>query len=177
MAINAAGDTLFALLEGTVVGDPAKALRISAFDIDTEQYTGRQWLYKLDAAGTSIGDMTAVNDHQFLVIERNGTETVRFKKIFLIDLDAVDSDGYVGKTELVDLMNIADPHDLNLDGHDVFTFPFVTIEDVLVLDADTILVINDNNYPGSSRDPGVPDPSEFLLIRLDKPLPVAAVLR
>ncbi len=32
--------------------------------------------------------MTAINDHQFLVIERNGTETPRFKKIYLIDLNA-----------------------------------------------------------------------------------------
>lgn len=173
MAINAAGDTLYTLLEGTVVGDAPKSLRINAFSVDTEQYTGQQWLYKLDAAGTNIGDMTAVNEHQFLVIERNGTEAVRFKKIFLIDLSVVDAEGYVGKTEVADLMNLADPHDLNLDGKDVFTFPFVTIEDVLVLDANTILVMNDNNYPGSSRDPGIADPNEFLMIKLDTPLNVA----
>lgn len=170
MAINAAGDTLYTLLEGTVVGDAPGSLRINAFSVDSESYTGQQWLYKLDAAGTNIGDMTAVNDHQFLVIERNGTQEPRFKKIFLIDLNVVDANGYVGKTEVVDLMNVADPHDLNQDGKTVFTFPFVTIEDVLVLDARTILVINDNNYPGSSRDPGVPDPTEFLLITLDQPL-------
>jgi hypothetical protein len=35
-------------------------------------------------------------------------------------------------------------------------------------------VINDNNYPGSSRVPGEPDPTEFLQIRLDQPLPVTA---
>lgn len=170
MAINAAGDTLYTLLEGTVVGDAAGSLRINAFSVDTESYTGQQWLYKLDAAGTNIGDMTAVNDHQFLVIERNGTQEPRFKKIFLIDLSVVDANGYVSKTEVVDLMNLADPHDLNQDGKTVFTFPFVTIEDVLVLDAQTLLVMNDNNYPGSSRDAGVPDPNEFLLIKLDQPL-------
>ncbi|MGM9490826.1 esterase-like activity of phytase family protein [Ideonella sp. YS5] len=172
MAIDAAGRTLFTLLEGTVAGDPARSLRINAFDIRSAAYTGEQWLYKLDPQGTNIGDMTAVNDHQFLVIERNGTETPRFKKIFLIDLDVVDGEGFVGKTELVDLMNVADPHDLNQDGQSVFTFPFVTIEDVLVLDAKTLLVINDNNYPGSSRDAGIPDPTEFLRIVLDAELPV-----
>jgi hypothetical protein len=174
MAINAAGDKLYTLLEGTVVGDAPKTLRISEFSVDSESYTGKQWLYALEAAGTNIGDMTAVNDHQFLVIERNGTEAVRFKRIYLVDLDVVDAEGHVQKTLVVDLMDIADPHDLNGDGADVFTFPFVTIEDVLVLDAQTLLVINDNNYPGSSRVPGEPDPTEFLQIRLAEPLPVTA---
>ncbi len=172
MAIDASGRTLFTLLEGTVTGDPTGSLRINAFDIDGAAYTGQQWLYKLEPQGTNIGDMTAVNDHQFLVIERNGTETPRFKKIYLIDLNVVDGGGFVAKTEVVDLMNVADPHDLNQDGQTTFTFPFVTIEDVLVLDAHTLLVINDNNYPGSSRDAGVPDPTEFLRITLDQALPV-----
>jgi hypothetical protein len=171
LAINAAGDTLYALLEGTVVGDVARSLRINEFSIDQEAYTGKKWLYSLDPSGTNIGDMTAVNSHQFIVIERNGTQEPRFKKLFLIDLDIVDpTTGFVQKTELVDLMNIADPHDLNADGQTVFTFPFVTIEDVLVLDAKTLLVMNDDNYPGSSRTAGVPDPNEFLKIRLDQKL-------
>lgn len=172
MAIDASGETLFTLLEGTVTGDPARSLRINAFDVQAAAYTGEQWLYRLDPAGTNIGDMTAVNDHQFLVIERNGTETPRFKKIYLIDLNVLDAEGFVSKTEVVDLMNLADPHDLNQDGQTVFTFPFVTIEDVLVLDEKTLLVINDNNYPGSSRDAGIPDPTEFLRIALETALPV-----
>ena len=173
MAINAAGDKLYALLEGTVTGDPAKALRINEFDVDSEAYTGKRWLYKLEPQGTNIGDMTAVNDHQFLVIERNGTDDVRFKKIFMVDLDVVDADGNAQKTEIADLMNLADPHDLNQDGSDLFTFPWVTIEDVLVLDPQTLLVINDNNYPGSSKVANTPDVTEFLQIRLDQPLPVS----
>ena len=173
LAINPAGDTLFTLLEGTVTGDPAGSLRIDAFDVEASAYTGQRWLYRLEPQGTNIGDMTAVNDHQFLVIERNGTETLRFKKIYLIDLNDVDAQGFVRKTEVADLMNLDDPHDLNEDGRTLFTFPFVTIEDVLVIDAQTLLVINDNNYPGSSRDAGVPDPNEFLLVRLDTPLALA----
>lgn len=172
MAIDAAGKHLFTLLEGTVTGDPVGSLRINRFDIRTGAYTGQQWLYKLEPQGTNIGDMTAVNEHQFLVIERNGTENPRFKKVYLIDLNALDADGFVSKTEVVDLMNVADPHDLNQDGQTTFTFPFVTIEDVLVLDANTLLVINDNNYPGSSRVDGEPDPTEFLRLALEVALPV-----
>ena len=175
MAINPAGDRLYTLLEGTVAGDPAKSLRINAFDVNTERYTGQQWVYQLEAQGTNIGDMTAINDHEFVVIERNGgtaTSGTPFKKIFRIDLNATDGAGHVAKTELVDLMNIADPHDLNGDGSTTFTFPFVTIESVLILDANTLLVANDNNYPGTGgRVAGVSDNTEFLKIHLASPVP------
>jgi len=177
MAINQAGDTLFTLLEGTVTGDAARSLRINAFNVDREAYTGDQWLYQLDTLGTNIGDMTAINDHEFLVIERNNntatTAGAPFKKIFKIDLNKKNANGFVDKQEVVDLMNIADPDDLNGDGSSTFTFPFVTIEDVLMLDSQTLLVINDNNYPGvGGRNLGS-DNTEFLKIRLSEPLMAA----
>ncbi len=176
MAINPAGDRLFTLLEGTVTGDAAKTLRINEFSIDSEAYTGANWRYKLETAGTAIGDMTAISDHEFLVIERNGgtatNGTTPFKKIYKIDLNQTDAAGNVLKTEIVDLMNIADPNDLNGDGSTTFTFPYVTIEDVLVLDSNTLLVINDNNYPGTGgRVAGMSDPTEFLRITLASPVP------
>lgn len=178
MAINPNGDRLYTLLEGTVQGDPAKTLRINAFDVMTEAYTGQQWNYKLDAAGTNIGDMTAINDHEFLIIERNGataTSGTPFKKIFKIDLNQVDASGNVLKTEVVNLMDIADPNDLNRDGSAAFTFPFTTIESVLILDANTLLVANDNNYPGTGgRDLGS-DNTEFLKIHLNQALNVSPV--
>ena len=115
--------------------------------------------------------MTAINDHQFLVIERNGmtatsTSGTPFKKIFIADLTASPRAASRSKTELVDLMNIADPHDLNGDGQAIFTFPYVTIESVLILDPSTLLVINDNNYPGAGGRDTSSDNTEFLKIRL-----------
>jgi len=176
MAINAAGDRLYTLLEGTVAGDPAKTLRINEFNVDTESYTGASWRYKLDAQGTNIGDMTAINDHEFIVIERNGNTATSggtpFKRLYKIDINQVDADGNVSKTLLVDLMDIADPFDLNGDGSTAFTFPYVTIEDILVLDANTLLVINDNNYPGTGGRDLNSDPTEFLRISLDARLNV-----
>lgn len=176
MAINRSRDKLYPLLEGTVTGDPVKSLRIDEFDIRSESYTGRNFLYALDALGTNIGDMTAINDQQFLVIERNGntatTPDAPFKRIFVIDLSKTDANGYVAKRELVDLMNIADPHDLNGDGSSLFTFPYVTIESVLIVDPKTLLVINDNNFPGGGGRSAAPDISEFLMLRLERPLPV-----
>jgi hypothetical protein len=176
MALNASRTKLYPLLEGTVTGDPARTLRISEFDLASEKYTGRTLLYPLDTLGTNIGDMTAVNDHEFLVIERNGntatTAGAPFKRIYLVDLDVVKADGTVKKTELVDLMNVADPHDLDRDGSRVFTFPYVTIESVLILDPRTLLVLNDNNFPGTGGRNAQPDPTEVLRIRLDRPLDV-----
>jgi hypothetical protein len=174
MAINHSGDKLYTLLEGTVTGDPAKSLRISEFSIDNEAYTGNSFLYKLDALGTNIGDMTAISDTLFMVIERNGgtgTSGTPFKKIFTVDATQIDANGFAKKTELVDLMNIADPHDLNGDGSTTFTFPYVTIEDVLLVNPSTILVMNDNNFPGGGGRSASPDINEFLMINLATPVP------
>ena len=87
-----------------------------------------------------------------------------------VEIKIVDADGNVDKVEIVDLMNIADPHDLNGDGSATFTFPYVTIEDILILDSTTILVMNDNNFPGGGGRTAAPDINEFLKIKLDKPL-------
>jgi glycerophosphoryl diester phosphodiesterase len=176
MAINPAKDTLYPLLEGTVKGDPAGALRIYEFDLVSGQYQGITGFYRLDDPGHAIGDFTAINENEYLVIERDGGqgETALFKKIFKVDLSQIDENGYVAKEEVVDLLNISDPNDLNGDGSTTFTFPFVTIEDVLVIDENTILVANDNNYPFSEgRSPVEIDNNEIIQLGLDKPLNIA----
>ncbi len=174
LALNKSGDKLYTLLERTVAGDAAGTLRINEFDIATEAYTGKQFVYPLDAAGTNIGDMTAVDDTRFIVLERNGgtatNGTAPFKKVYLIDIEGVAAGGTVAKTELVDLMNLADPDDLNGDGSTVFTFPYVTIENVLVLNNRTLLVVNDNNFPYGGGRALASDNTEFLRITLAQPL-------
>ena len=171
MAIDRSGTRLYTLLEGRVAGDPEKNRRINEFDLAQERYTGRSFVYALDPNGTNIGDMVAVDDHRFIVLERNGSTATSpnptpFKKVFLIDLKGVPDGGTARKTELVDLMNLADPFDLNADGKNVFTFPYTTIEDVLVLDARTLLVVNDNNFPYGGGRELASDNTEFLKIRL-----------
>lgn len=174
MAINKRGDKLYTLLEKTVSGDAAKTLRINEFDIRKGAYTGIDYRYRLEADGTAIGDMTAIDDHRFIVIERNGCTATSgctpFKKLFIADIAGVADGGEAVKTELVDLMNIADPHDLNGDGNTRFSFPYVTIEDVLVLDANTLVVINDNNFPYGGGRELASDNTEFLKIHLANPI-------
>jgi glycerophosphoryl diester phosphodiesterase len=70
-------------------------------------------------------------------------------------------------------MEIADPNGISLPGRPgdiglgtTFSFPYVTIEDVLPLDAKRLLVINDNNFPFSTgRNPGLPDYNDFIVVR------------
>lgn len=178
MALNASGDKLYALLEKAINGDPVRErLIISEFHLRSRQYTGKTFGYLMESPSNAIGDFTALTDHQFIIIERDGgqgdasdqrfTTPARFKKIFKVDLERLDANGNLLKEEIVDLMNIYDPRDIAGDGkqNTVFTFPFVTIEDVLVLDNNRLLVINDNNYPGSAgRQFGVSDDNEFIVI-------------
>ncbi|MDJ0692845.1 glycerophosphodiester phosphodiesterase family protein [Mastigocoleus sp. MO_188.B34] len=171
MAFSSDRTKAYPLLEGTVVGDPENSLRIYEFDLQSGEYTGLVGYYPT-TDGNPIGDFTPINDHEFLVIERDGGQgdAAEFKKIFKIDISKVDENGFVEKEEIVDLLNIDDPNDLNGDGETTFKFPFVTIEDVLVVDENTILVANDNNYPFSvGRGPDI-DNNEVILLELDQPL-------
>src|SRR5262249_12094785 len=110
-----------------------------------------------------------------LVAERDQNQGAasKFKRVYLIDLNQVDADGFVKKTLVADLLNIPDPHDRGGNGTSggVFSFPFITIEDIIPSNADSMRVGNDSNYPFSAgRTPGVPDDDEMALIRLDQPL-------
>lgn len=171
MAFSPDRSTLYPLLEGTVDGDPENALRIYEFDVESSSFDGLVGYYPT-TDGNPIGDFTPINDTEFLVIERDNDEgeEAEFKKIFKIDLSQIDENGFVEKTEVVDLLNIEDPKDLNGDGETTYDMPFVTIEDVVVIDEDTILVANDNNYPFSMGREGDIDNNEVVLIDLMQPL-------
>lgn len=179
MALGPEGRYLYPLLEGRVVGDPEQDLRIHQYDTRSRRYTARMWRLRLEHPGNAIGDLIAVDDDRFIVIERDGGQgpTARFKALFLLDRRDKDRDGYVDKTLLVNLMAVPDPRGLGSDGA-FFRFPFETIEDVVIVDDHTLAVLNDNNFPFSSgRTPGSPDDNEMILIRLDTPLEAARRFR
>ena len=172
MAFSPDRQTIYPMLEGTVVGDPAGSVRIYKFDVASESYQGLVGRYQLASTSNAIGDFTPINNNEFLVIERdnNQASTAAFKKIFKVDLGKIDANGFVSKEEVANLLNIQDPKDLNGDGKTTYNMPFQTIEDVLVIDSKTILVANDNNYPFSiGRPPGI-DNNEMVVLELDKPL-------
>ena len=172
MAASPDGKTLYPLLEKTVSSDANGSLRIYSFDVGTSKYTGLVGYYRMDKPVHAIGDITPINDHEFIVIERDGTEgsELGFKKLFKVDINQIDTNGFVVKTEIANLMSIDDPNDLNKDGKLTYSMPFVTIENALVLDETSVLVANDNNYPFSKGRPPAIDNNEMVVIKLSTPL-------
>ncbi len=181
------GFKLYTLLEKPLIDGPEQQLLISEFDMRTKQYTGNVYGYQLDARGTAIGDFVLFDNRTGLVIERDGSQgdLGGYKAIHEIKL--VSANRLVKKELVVDLLNIPDPDGVGGEavpgdigvGSGTFAFPFVTIEDVVVFDRNTIGVLNDNNYPFSigrhigDEAAGIeprPDDNEFIVIELEQPL-------
>ncbi len=177
MTTNPSRTRIYLLLEGTVVGDPPRTLRLLEFDPAARRFVGLVGLYPLDDPANAIGDMAVVNENEYLVLERDGRqgEEARIKRIYKVDLTRKDANGILAKELVADLLNIADPLGLAPSTQDgVFRFPFFTIENLIVLSPDTVLVANDNNYPATGgRGPEVKDNTEFIWLRLATPLRLA----
>jgi hypothetical protein len=172
LAISRDGTTLYPLLEGTVTGDTAGDLRVYEFDRRRAAFTERRWTYRMETAALSVADLVTVGRDRFLTIERDqlSGDAAAIKKVYLVDLADRDQDGAADKTEVVDLLNIANPHELGTPGT-TFRFPFFTIEALTVFDDRTIGVLNDNNFPfDAARVAGRADDNEFIKVRLPRGL-------
>lgn len=185
MAISANGERLYPMLEGSTAEDKAAGrasdLRIFEVALDTDSgptFTGKQWRYRMEHPGNSIGDLIALNGNEFLVIERDGGAgpNARFKAVFRLDLKDRDNDGYADKELLVNLLAVPDPKNVGGLGA-YFPFSFETIENISAIDQHTIAVMNDNNFPNTGgRSATAPDPDEYIEIRVDQPLDIDARL-
>ena len=167
-------------------------LRVLEFDVATEKWTGRHWKYVLEANGLAIGDFNMIDATTALVIERDNGEgtpdkacpTVngaiqraencfhdlpKIKRVYKIEMTEANVNNPVRKIGYINLLAINDPQNLarkpKQDGK--LSFPFFTIENVDIVDADHIIVGNDNNLPfSSSRNPNEADDNEFVLLRV-----------
>jgi hypothetical protein len=183
-ALSADGTKLYTMLEGAMQGDAiGNRLLIQEFDLATKAYTGVFFFYPMHSFDHAIGEITALNENEYIVIERDNNEgaNARFKRIYVVDFSKPSKEMFLSKRLVLDLMNIKDTAGLTkaeegaLGLGETFTFPFVTIESVYPVDNNTLLVVNDNNYPFSAgRRPGVPDDTEFILVTLPTPLNVTA---
>jgi hypothetical protein len=180
MARSIDGKTLYPMLEGALRNDPDVRRRIlNEFDLRSRAYTGRTWQYHVDAAfpDAVIGDLTALDEHRFVLIERDDGQgaDARQKKVFLIDLRRIDAQGFLEKRLVVDLLHIRDPNGVSLPARpgefgvgDPFSFPLQSVESLEVLGGERLLVGSDNNYPFSdgrwiARDR--PDDTELIVVR------------
>ena len=167
-----------------MIGDDDQSRRIIyEFDLKAEEFTGRKFFYRVEDPKYAIGELVAIDENRFLVIERDGKqgEAARLKKLFEIDITRVDAEGYVYKQKVTDLLDIRDPGRISLPGREgdigigrIFTFPFVTIEAVAIIAPDTLVLTNDNNFPfpdwSTGRNPDRLDDTEIIKIRLLNPL-------
>ncbi len=172
-------------------------LRVLEFSVPRMAWTGRSVRYRLEPGATAIGDFNFIDATRALVIERDNGEgdpglacgqgvrpsaqapcfplPARFKRVYLVDLAQTDAEGFVRKIGHIDLMAIRDTEgvarvrgDLPPNApRDRFTFPFFTIENVAAVDADHIIVGNDNNLPFSAgRHFFQADANEMILLRV-----------
>jgi hypothetical protein len=180
MARSIDGKRLYPMLEGALRNDADPRRRIiNEFDLGAERYTGRSWAYHTDAAfpDAVIGDMTALDEHRFVLIERDDDQgaAARQKKIYEIDLRRTDAEGFLVKRLVLDLLDIPDPAGISTPARpgefgvgDPFSFPLQSVESLEVLAGERLLIANDNNYPFSdgrwtARDR--PDDTELIVVR------------
>ncbi|MDV2470365.1 esterase-like activity of phytase family protein [Acinetobacter chinensis] len=179
MALSKNGLYLYPLLEKPLKGhETEKKLLIFQFDLQTKSYTGKFWYFQLNPKASNIGDFQLFDDKSGIIIERDATQNRLdgYKKLIKVELGEPGT--VVRREDLVDLMNIANPHHLSgtprkgdTGTGKIFAFPFETIEDVIIENNHTLTVLNDNNFPGSSgRNAERADDNEMIQIKLPKAL-------
>jgi glycerophosphoryl diester phosphodiesterase len=182
MGGSADGKHLYPILEGAFTDDADQRRRwIYEFDTTSGQYTGQRWAYQTDEASNFAGDAFTVKKGKLLVDERDNYDgpAAVFKRIYEVDLNHIDAQGFVEKSLVVDLLKIANPDGIGRTTSpgaygvsDPFSFPFVSVETVVQLRDGNLLTANDNNYPGDdARIPGTPDDTEMVIIDPDVKAP------
>ena len=166
---------------GALRNDPDPRHRaVHEFDLRTRAYTARTWHYRADAAfpAALIGDFTALDEHRFVLIERDDAQgaEARQKSVYMIDLRNADAGGVLEKRLVLDLLDILDPAGVSMPARagefgvgNPFSFPLQSVESLEVLDGERLLIANDNNYPFSDgrwtqRDR--PDDAELIVVRV-----------
>ena len=182
---------LWALLEQPLRNEDGTSeafLRLLQLDPATGAWTGEERHFAYTEGATAIGDINFISDTRALIIERDNNQGLAdracaegtlpadakgcfpvpaaVKRVTLVEFGEGQD---LERLRQIDLMDIADPEGLGAgtaDGR--FSFPFQTIESVVMDGPEHILLANDNNLPFSSgRDPDLPDNNE--MIRLHVP--------
>lgn len=197
LAMSKDGTKLYGLLEGPLYledgsvekADGLTALRIIELDAASKAWTGKTWLYPLSEGGEAIGDFNMIDETTALVIERDNGAGVadkacadpkapapdcfavpaKHKRIYKIEMTDNMAGKAVRKIGYIDLMKIEDPDNKKRQGggDGFYDMPFVTIENVDVVDPTHIIVGNDNNLPFSAgRALDKADDSEFVLLEV-----------
>lgn len=175
-----------AALKGSEATDGRAYTRILEFSVAEGRYTGRWWRYELGDNANVVADLAMVDADSAVLIERDDAsegskdqacdtepkpdcfnKPAAFKRVVKIVFG--DSGTAVKKAAYVDLTEMSDPDrkarlGARKDGK--FELPHLGPEGLAVVDAEHIVVVNDNNFPYSmGRRLGQPDDNEITLIR------------
>ena len=168
LAITPDGTMLVGIMQASLAQDKNKVVRIVTIDIATG--VTREYAYQL-TSGTGVSEIVAINNHQFLVDERDGKglgdgTVAGVKQLFRIDLaGATEVSGLTGSAaHQIDLKNAAVPKALVLDIVGVLNANGITSDqipakieglafgnDVVIggITQHTLFVANDNDFvPG-----------------------------
>ncbi len=175
LAITPDGRTLVGIMQANLEQDKKNSLRIVT--VDTRTGATHEYAYKL-TDGSGVSDIVAVNDHQFLIDERDGsgladaplqTDTAsaaKVKKLYLIDLDnAQDVTNLSGDLSAYAVSKNATPfldvvNKLNAAGINSYLIPskiegIAFGQDVVIngVTKHTLFVANDNDFLTTAADP------------------------
>jgi hypothetical protein len=174
MALSEDRRKLYPTLEGPVTGDDPTTRRMYEFDLREHEYTETRRTYGLADPSHLVSDLTALDERRLVALERDnfqGAAAVH-KRGFVVDLHRTEDDGTLVKRPVVDLLDLADPALISLPGRpgdiglgDPFSMPYVTIEAVLPLGRGRVAIVNDTNFGSTGRNPGLPDYSDFIVVR------------
>ncbi|MEU8242540.1 esterase-like activity of phytase family protein [Actinoplanes missouriensis] len=175
LAVSRDGKTLYPILEGARTDDADQRRRIVyEFSVPAGRYTGRTWSLRVDDPSLVVGDAAVLDSRRILFIERDNAMGVqsRVKRLVVTDLDRASDAGVLPRRTAADLLRIADPAGVSTPARPgeygvgkLFSFPLQSVESVLPLGGDRVLVANDNNFPGNDgRIPGRADDTELIEI-------------
>ncbi len=175
LAISPDRTTLYPILEGPVTGDDPTTRRVHAFDIATRRYVNRLPDYRVATANLLVSDATTLDGRRLVTLERDnlqGTDA-RHKRGFVVELGRQAPDGTLAKRQVLDLLDLRDPTTISLPGRpgdiglgERFSMPYVTIESVLPVGGNRLAIVNDTNFGSTGRNPTLPDPSDFIIVRV-----------
>ncbi len=92
LAISPDGKTLFGIMQNALIQDGAlnssnsrRGVHNRILKVDLETGATKEYVYQLTSRSYGVNELLAINDHEFLAIERDGTDNL-FKSIYHIDL-------------------------------------------------------------------------------------------
>ena len=87
LAISPDGRKLYGCMQSPLIQDGGRdGTNVRLLELDTRTNATREFLYPLEGSHTGVSEILAVNDHEFLVLERTGKSDRPVTRIYKIDI-------------------------------------------------------------------------------------------